>query len=70
MIAMDYTTEKFEVDYWQGVLVFTNKETTETRVLKLYKNNRLATLNEFKSGIKSHGLERACEVFFKIAATQ
>ena len=70
MIAMDYTTDKFEVDYWQGVLVFTNKETTETRVLKLYKNNRLATLNEFKSGIKSHGLEKACEAFFKIAATQ
>ena len=67
---MDYTTDKFEVDYWQGVLVFTNKETTETRVLKLYKNNRLATLNEFKSGIKSHGLEKACEAFFKIAATQ
>ena len=67
---MDYTTDKFEVDYWQGVLVFTNKETTETRVLKLYKNNRLATLNEFKSGINSHGLEKPCEVFFKIAAIQ
>ena len=67
---MDYTTDKFEVDYWQGVLELTDKETTETRVLKLYKNNRLATLNEFKSGIKSHGLERACETFFKIAATQ
>jgi len=67
---MDYTTEKFEVDYWQGLLVFTNKETTETKVLKLYKNKRLATLNEFKSCIKSHGLERACETFFRIAATQ
>jgi len=67
---MDYTTDKFEVDHWQGVLVFTNKETTETKVLKLYKNNRLATLNEFKSCIKSHGLERACETFFRIAATQ
>jgi len=67
---MDYTTEKFEVDYWQGLLVFTNKETTETKVLKLYKNKRLATLNEFKSCIKSHGLDRACETFFRIAATQ
>jgi len=67
---LDYTTEQFEVDYWQGVLVFTNKETTEARVLKLYKNNRLATLNEFKSCIKSHGLDRACETFFRIATTQ
>jgi len=67
---MDYTTEKFEVDYWQGLLVFTNKETTETKVLKLYKNKRLATLNEFKSCIKSHGLDRACETFFRIATTQ
>jgi len=67
---LDYTTDRFEVDYWQGVLVFTNKETTETKVLKLYKNNRLATLNEFKSCIKSHGLDRACETFFRIATTQ
>lgn len=67
---MDYESELFEVDYHNGWLVIKDKETNEQECVQLTNNKcRNITLNQFKSGIKSHGLDKACKTFLKLAAT-
>lgn len=65
-----YITDKFEVDYYKGWLVIHDKETNKNEVVQLVNDKgRNITLNQFKSGIKSHGIEQACKTFIKLAAT-
>ena len=67
---MDYNSEIYEVDYHQGWLVITEKATNKNECVQLTNNNgRNITLSQFKSGIKSHGLDKACATFLKLAAT-
>ena len=67
---MDYESELFEIDYHNGWLVITDKATGKPECVQLTNNKgRNITLNQFKSGIKSHGLDKACKTFLKLAAT-
>jgi len=67
---MDYESELFKVDYHNGWLVIKDKETNRQECVQLTNNKgRNITLNQFKSGIKSHGLNKTCETFLKLAAT-
>jgi hypothetical protein len=67
---MDYESELFQIDYHNGWLVIRDKETNKQECVQLTNNKgRNITLNQFKSGIKSHGLDKACKTFLKLAAT-
>ena len=67
---MDFESELFEVDYYKGTLVIREKETSRQECIQLCnKNGRNITLSQFKSGIKSHGIDKACRTFLKLAAT-
>ena len=67
---MDYETERFEVDYHAGWLVITDKENKRSECIQLKNNNgRNITLSQFKSSVKSSGIDKACSVFLKLAAT-
>lgn len=63
---MDYEIDKYEVDIWQNTLVITCKQTGDMRQVSLKTNGRASTKREFVSCIKSHGIERACETFWKL----
>ena len=66
---MDYTSELYEVDYFKGWLVIKDKTTKANECVQLTnKNGRNITLSQFKSGIKSHGLDKTCATFVKLAA--
>jgi len=68
---MEYETERFEVDYHAGWLVITDKENKRNECIQLKNNNgRNITLSQFKSSVKSSGIDKACSVFLKLAATQ
>jgi hypothetical protein len=67
---MNYESELFEIDYHNGWLVIKDKETNRQECVQLTNNKgRNITLNQFKSGIKSHGLNKTCKTFLKLAAT-
>ena len=67
---MDFTSELYEADYYNGWLVITDKTTKKNECVHLTNNNgRNITLAQFKSSIKSHGLNKACATFVKLAAT-
>ena len=67
---MDYESELFEVDYHNGWLVIMEKETSRQECVQLCnKNGRNITLTQFKSGLKSHGIDKTCRTFLKLAAT-
>jgi len=67
---MYYTTENFEVDYYKGWLVIHDTATKQNECVQLKNDKgRNITLNQFKSGVKTHGVDRACRVFLKLAAT-
>jgi len=63
---MDYESTLYECDLWQGTLVLTCKETGDMRQVTLKTNNRLSTQREFESCIKTHGIDRTCETFWKL----
>ena len=67
---MDYESELFEVDYHNGWLVIREKDTSRQECVQLCnKNGRNITLTQFKSGLKSHGIDKTCRTFLKLAAT-
>ena len=67
---MEYETERFEVDYHAGWLVITDKENKRNECVQLTNNKgRNITLSQFKSSVKSSGIDKACSVFLKLAAT-
>jgi len=67
---MDYESELFEIDYHNGWLVIKDRETNKQECVQLTNNKgRNITLNQFKSGIKSHGLNKTCKTFLKLSAT-
>lgn len=64
---MDYETDLYESDYWQGVLVITDKKTGKVGSVSLLDSRkRNITQKQFKSCIKSHGLERTFETWSKL----
>ena len=63
--VMDYSNENYEVDFWQGVCIITDKNTNELHKIK-FKGNK--TSQQFHSCMNTHGLNKACQVFIKLAA--
>ena len=67
---MEYETDRYEVDYHAGWLVITDKENSRNECVKLTNNKgRNITLSQFKSSVKTGGIDKACTVFLKLAAT-
>lgn len=62
-----WTAEGWEADFFAGFLVLTDPN-GECRAMQLKSNGRLNTLNEFRSSVKTHGVLKACQVFWKLAA--
>jgi len=64
---MDYESDKYECDIWQGRVIITCKESKRCGIVSLLNSNgRNVTLNQFKSGLKSHGVERTLSTFAKL----
>lgn len=63
---MQYNSQNYDADFWQGVLVITDKAQNELRKVTLRDaSGRNVTLQQFKASIKSRGFDKACSVFFK-----
>jgi hypothetical protein len=68
---MDYTTDTYEVDYHAGLMVITDKLNDTAYMVQLRnRSGRNVTLSQFKSCIRSHGINQACSTFIKLAANQ
>ena len=68
---MDYTTDTYGVDYHAGLMVITDKLNDTAHMVQLYnRSGRNVTLSQFKSCIRSHGINHACSTFIKLAANQ
>lgn len=64
---MEYETDLYEGDYWAGTLVITDKITGKCGTVQLMDSrNRNVTLSQWRSSIKSHGLERAFHTWSKL----
>lgn len=61
------TSENYDADYLGGIMVITKNETGEMRKVSLRNaKGQNITLSQFRSSIKSHNFDRACETFFKL----
>jgi len=64
---MEYESDQYEGDYWQGVMVITDKATGQCGSVSLRDSNgRNVTLNQFKPCIKTHGVERTLSNFARL----
>jgi len=64
---MEYESMEYEGDYWQGAMVITDKVTGSCGSVCLVDHKgRNITLRDFKSCIKTHGLERALSTYAKL----
>ena len=64
---MDYESEQFEADYWQGVMVITDKATGQCGNVSLRDSNgRNVTLSQFKSCVNSHGVDKALQTYARL----
>lgn len=64
---MIYESDQYEGDYWQGVMVITNKETGQCGNVSLRDSNgRNVTLSQFNSCIKTHGVVRALHTYARL----
>tara|TARA_R110000764_G_scaffold185258_1_gene270686 strand:+ start:327 stop:536 length:210 start_codon:yes stop_codon:yes gene_type:complete len=68
-MIIDRTTDTYDTDYHAGYLVITDKANGAEHCVQLRNNNgRNITQAQFKAGIASHGFDRACRTFIKLAA--
>lgn len=66
---MNYQTDTYEAEYYKGWLVITIKAERRNECVQLTNGKgRNITRSQFKSAIKSHGVDRACQTFVKLAA--
>lgn len=62
-------TDTYETDYHGGWLVITDKASNSNHCVKLRnEKGRNITASQFNSSVASHGFERACQTFVKLAA--
>ena len=67
---IDRITDTYDTDYHAGILVITDKANGSEHCVQLRNNKgRNITQAQFKSGIASHGFDRACQTFIKLAAS-
>ena len=61
------TSSVYDADYLGGIMVITKNETGEMRKVSLRNaKGHNITLSQFRSSVKSHSFNRACETFFKL----
>ena len=66
---MDNITDTYDTDYHSGILVITVKANGSMHCVQLRNSKgRNITQTQFMAGVKSHGFERACQTFIKLAA--
>lgn len=62
-----WESSQYEADYWQGVLVITDKATRQCGNVVLYDTRgHNVTHKQWLSSIKSHGPERALSTWSKL----
>jgi len=63
-----WQTATHEVDYHAGYLVIAESDTQQSFVVQLTDNSgRNVTRKQFTSAARSHGIDRACSTFKKLA---
>ena len=63
-----WQTETHEVDYHAGFLVIAESDTQQSFVIQLTDNNgRNVTCKQFADAASTHGIDRACSTFKKLA---
>ena len=68
-MIIDRITDTYDTDYHAGVLVITDNANGSEHCVQLRNDKgHNVTQAQFKSGIKSHGFDRACRTFIKLAA--
>ena len=61
------TSTAYDADYLGGIMVITRNDTGAMRKVSLHNSKgHNITLAQFRSGVKSHGFDRACATFFKL----
>ena len=66
----EYESDTHGVEFWQGVAVITDKASGEARQLTLKdtKTGRNITRQQLRSGINSNGVDKTCQVFWKLGS--
>jgi hypothetical protein len=68
MMRAYWETETHEVDYHAGYLVIAESDTQKSFVVQLHDNNgRNVTRKQFTDAASTHGIDRACSTFKKLA---
>ena len=68
MMQAYWETETHEVDYHAGYLVIAESDTQKSFVVQLHDNNgRNVTRKQFTDAASTHGIDRACSTFKKLA---
>ena len=63
-----WETETHEVDYHAGFLVIAESDTHKSFVVQLTdKSGRNVTRKQFTSAVTTHGIDRACSTFKRLA---
>ena len=63
-----WQTETHEVDYHAGYLVIAESDTQQSFVIQLTDNNgRNVTCKQFADAASTHGIDRACSTFKRLA---
>lgn len=63
-----WQTETHEVDYHEGYLVIAESYTQQSFVVQLTDNNgRNVTRKQFTDAASTHGIDRACSTFKRLA---
>lgn len=63
----EWKADQWEAEYYAPYLCLTAPDGASGLVL-LRQNGRNVTLSQFRASVKSHGIKRACEVFWKLRA--
>jgi len=67
---LDQTSERYEAEYYKGWLVITDLTSGKAECVQLKSSEgRNITRSQFKSSLASHGFDKACQTFLKLAAT-
>lgn len=71
MTNTEWTEDGWEAEYYAGWLILTTP-TGEVGSVQITAtaSNRNVTLNQFRSAVKTHGVKRACETFWKLRAKE
>lgn len=70
MSCTEWKENGFEAEYFAPYLCLTAPDGRTALVLLKDANARNITLQQFRSSVKSHGVEKSCRVFFLLDGTK